>query len=265
MIKGKHSIVSITMARKAMVLFAVFVFGFNAIAQAPKETIDKYVKENSEKAIDQMITFKIPASVILAQAIFESNCGESYLAKKSNNHFGIKCHTEWGGDTIVKSDDTLNECFRKYNSIDDSYTDHSMFLRSRARYSNLFKLSASDYKGWCFGLKTSGYATYWAYAQELIKVIEENKLYEFDGAVAIEPVNYVNTITENILPNNFSLQHITLEDFVSSEALFIEESDVLIKSLDFIIEDEITEMVENYRYSKPVSHQNNTGLEEITI
>lgn len=181
------------MIRKALRIFQqkgkicvafVMLFAFlscKLLAQPPQFKIYNYIETYSLIAIQQMANYKIPASVTLAQAIYESSSGSSALAQKSNNHFGIKCHTTWIGDTIIKNDDTLNECFRRYDKITDSYLDHSFFLSSRPRYAALFKLSLYDYKGWCLGLKETGYATSPSYAQQLIKIIEENKLYELDG------------------------------------------------------------------------------------
>jgi uncharacterized FlgJ-related protein len=172
-------------SRLFLLVSAIFNLGFFSStrlnAQPPQFKIYTYIETYSVIAIQQMIAHKIPASVTLAQAIYESSSGTSQLARKSNNHFGIKCHVAWLGDTIVKTDDTLNECFRKYPSITESYTDHSIFLASRVRYSALFNLELMDYKAWCMGLKEAGYATSPSYAQQLIKIIEENKLYELDG------------------------------------------------------------------------------------
>jgi LysM repeat protein len=127
----------------------------------------------------------IPASIIMAQACLESDNGNSMLAVKANNHFGIKCHTTWDGEVIYHDDDRAKECFRKYDTPEGSFFDHSDFLRYRDRYAGLFSLSATDYKGWAHGLKKAGYATNPVYAELLIKIIEENKLYELDK----EPVN----------------------------------------------------------------------------
>lgn len=149
-------------------------------AQTTAEKIKEYIAQHKEQAIDQMVLFNIPASITMAQAIKESAYGTSALAKESNNHFGIKCHREWGGESTLKDDDSLNECFRKYNSIEDSYFDHSMFLRSRPRYAHLFNLNVTDYFGWCIGLKRAGYATASNYTDELLYIIEIYDLHELD-------------------------------------------------------------------------------------
>jgi LysM repeat protein len=122
----------------------------------------------------------VPASITLAQGMIESNYGRSTLAREGNNHFGIKCHNDWTGPTIRHHDDRRNECFRKYKRPEDSYYDHSDFLKTGSRYSFLFNLPATDYKGWARGLKKAGYATDPDYANMLIRKIEENNLYNFD-------------------------------------------------------------------------------------
>jgi LysM repeat protein len=128
-----------------------------------------------------MLRNKIPASITLAQGILESGAGNSELVKKGNNHFGIKCHG-WTGRTVHKDDDAKQECFRAYNNAQESYEDHSKFLTKNKRYSQLFSLSITDYKGWARGLKACGYATNPNYAPMLINLIELYKLYEYDRA-----------------------------------------------------------------------------------
>jgi LysM repeat protein len=144
--------------------------------QAQKE----YIKKFKDDAVKEMYLHHIPASIVLAQAILESNSGRSELATNANNHFGIKCKKEWGGDSYLKDDDEQGECFRKYNNVLESYSDHSIFLLSRVRYAFLFQISLSDYRAWCFGLKEAGYATDPNYAYSLINIIEKHELYQFD-------------------------------------------------------------------------------------
>lgn len=131
-------------------------------------------------AIEEMKLYKIPASVTLAQGILETSSGNSVLAREANNHFGIKCKKEWVGDKYYYDDDAKQECFRKYKSDTDSYRDHSIFLSTRQYYKSLFLLDTCDYKGWAYGLKKAGYATEPLYAEMLIKIIEENKLFNYD-------------------------------------------------------------------------------------
>jgi len=145
---------------------------FTGFAQYTKADIYNYVETYKGIAIEKMVEYKIPASITLAQGVFESACGTSRLAKEGNNHFGIKCHKEWEGDTIQYDDDELQECFRKYLKVEDSYSDHSQFLISRPRYENLFTLDIMDYKGWAHELKEAGYATNPKYATNLINLIE---------------------------------------------------------------------------------------------
>ena len=140
----------------------------------------QYIKKYAPLAVLEMHKYDIPASVTLAQGILESGNGRSQLASKSNNHFGIKCHTGWKGAKVYHDDDEKGECFRKYKYVQSSYKDHSEFLSGRRRYASLFKLRKSDYKGWAKGLKKAGYATDKKYPKKLIKIIEEYKLYEFD-------------------------------------------------------------------------------------
>lgn len=142
---------------------------------------NQYIKQYKDLAVEHMHKYKIPASITLAQGLLESGAGQSTLARKSNNHFGIKCHSDWRGGRVYHDDDRRGECFRKYKRVEDSYTDHSKFLAERSRYERLFKLNIKDYKGWARGLQKCGYATDRAYANKLIKVIEDYELYVFDA------------------------------------------------------------------------------------
>lgn len=142
---------------------------------------DEYINSWKDEAIYQMVIHKIPASITLAQGILESGDGNSRLAREGNNHFGIKCHTDWTGDKIFEDDDAKGECFRKYKNAHESYEDHSLFLTQRKRYESLFNLEADDYKGWAKGLKTCGYATNPKYPELLVGIIEQFKLYEYDN------------------------------------------------------------------------------------
>ena len=139
-----------------------------------------YIRKYAPIAVKEMHESKIPASITLAQGILESGRGRSELALKSNNHFGIKCHTQWKGARVYHDDDEKGECFRKYQYVQTSYEDHSAFLSKRKRYSFLFKYGLKEYKRWAKGLKKAGYATDKKYPNKLIKIIENYKLYEFD-------------------------------------------------------------------------------------
>ena len=150
-----------------------------AATQRKIPSYEKYIKTYSALAIEQQKKYKIPASITLAQGLLESGAGQSDLARRSNSHFGIKCHSDWRGGRVYHDDDLRGECFRKYKRVEDSYEDHSKFLK-RSRYDRLFQLKITDYKGWARGLQKCGYATDRAYANKLIKVIEDYELYRYD-------------------------------------------------------------------------------------
>lgn len=147
------------------------------------ESIDEYISTFSEIAQMEMKAYGIPASITLAQGLLESGYGKGELALKTNNHFGIKCHTGWEGDFDYHDDDAKGECFRKYNHPMYSFRDHSVFLTTRDRYAFLFSYSNTDYKRWAHGLRKAGYATDKRYPQKLIYLIEKHQLYKFDGEV----------------------------------------------------------------------------------
>jgi flagellum-specific peptidoglycan hydrolase FlgJ len=144
-----------------------------------KQTL-AYIRKYAPIAVKEMHQNKIPASITLAQGILESGRGRSELALKSNNHFGIKCHTQWKGERVYHDDDEKGECFRKYQFVETSYDDHSAFLTQRKRYSFLFNYDVKDYKKWARGLKKAGYATDKKYPNKLINIIESYQLFEFD-------------------------------------------------------------------------------------
>jgi len=160
-----------------LILFLLLILScFSSFfAQSPEAYIQKY----SSIAQEQMREYGIPASITLAQGILESGSGKSKLASEGNNHFGIKCHDTWNGATMHLDDDAPNECFRKYKSVDQSFEDHSLFLK-KPRYQELFGLEITDYKGWAQGLKKCGYATSPTYAKSLIDLIEKYNLTQFD-------------------------------------------------------------------------------------
>lgn len=173
---------------RILFLTAVLAFALNTEAEGQRKipSYEKYIKQYSDIAIRHQKKYRIPASITLAQGIFESGAGQSVLARKSNNHFGIKCHSDWGGKRVYHDDDYKGECFRKYPKVEDSYEDHALFLVNRPRYAPLFKLNIKDYKGWAKGLQKCGYATDRAYANKLIKVIEDYELYRYDSAKGIK-------------------------------------------------------------------------------
>ena len=172
--------------KKIFVLIIIFTSSCSSlktisdVENTVEQKINFYVKKYAPAATKNMRFFKIPASITLAQGILESGYGEGTLAKKANNHFGIKCHKEWKGKSITHDDDEKDECFRSYKNPLRSYRDHSLFLVDRDRYSSLFTLNRKDYKGWAVGLKAAGYATDPKYADKLISLIERFNLTRFD-------------------------------------------------------------------------------------
>jgi LysM repeat protein len=162
-------------------LFVYFFFAIQSGAQSSgKMTREDYIRAYKDFAVKEMGRSGVPASITLAQGMLESDNGNSRLAVRGNNHFGIKCHNGWKGKRIYHDDDHRNECFRKYNSVFESYEDHSDFLRNGSRYAFLFELDPLDYRSWARGLKKAGYATNPAYAERLIKIIEDNNLHKYD-------------------------------------------------------------------------------------
>jgi len=158
-------------------LFASLAFK-NSFAQLDPAVV-QYIKNYKELAIEEMQRTGIPASIKLAQGIHETSAGTSDLVRRSNNHFGLKCKSEWTGMTVKHTDDAPNECFRKYESSKDSYKDQSNYLKNSPRYASLFDLDPTDYKAWAFGLKKAGYATNPKYSQVLIKLIENYDLQDY--------------------------------------------------------------------------------------
>lgn len=162
-----------------IIIYSVpFVAVFSQIRR--NSAYQTYIDLYKDLAIEEMVRHKIPASITLAQGLLESAAGRSELARKGNNHFGIKCHG-WTGRRVYYDDDERNECFRAYDNVSQSFEDHSMFLSKQNRYSRLFRLSMTDYKGWARGLKACGYATNPRYADKLIEIIELYELYKFDN------------------------------------------------------------------------------------
>lgn len=162
--------------KKLLTVVSVFFIN-NAIAQTISPT--DYIAQYKDLAIREMKRMGIPASITLAQGILETESGNSVLVKKSNNHFGIKCKSSWTASGVTHDDDAIGECFRQYKSAEDSYRDHSNFLRGSQRYAFLFKLAADDYRGWAYGLKKAGYATNPRYPEILIKNIEQFNLNQY--------------------------------------------------------------------------------------
>ena len=183
-----------------------------------QEYIDKY----KDLAIEEMAEYHIPASITLAQGLLESGAGKSYLSRQGNNHFGIKSHG-WQGRTIRHDDDAKQESFRAYNSVKESYEDHSRFLANRDRYQRLFQLSPTDYKGWAHGLKACGYATNPSYANRLIAIIETYQLYEYDKVKPVRNTDVNLAVTEYKAPV-LTQKHIIL-NYNNNKYLYARQGD----------------------------------------
>ena len=186
-------------------LITIFPFAVSAQRYAART---EYIEKYKDVAIREMHEYGIPASITLAQACLESGDGKSRLAKEGNNHFGIKCHNDWNGKIMHHDDDAKGECFRVYAYAEESFKDHSIFLRYRQRYAFLFDLDTKDYKGWAHGLKKAGYATNPQYAPILIKIIEDYELYRYDSKVprtgaATAPRQTIETKTGVVDIDNF--------------------------------------------------------------
>jgi len=169
------------------------------------DVVSGYVLQYKDIAMSNMKTYGIPASIILAQGILESGAGRGRLAENANNHFGIKCHADWLGDSVNHDDDSSQECFRKYNRASESFKDHALFLTSRGRYSALFELDKDDYKAWAKGLRKAGYATDPKYPDKLISYIERYDLAQYDAQVLgtrYVPVDNQNSRSVSISSRN---------------------------------------------------------------
>ncbi|MEO7209969.1 MAG: glucosaminidase domain-containing protein [Chitinophagaceae bacterium] len=180
------------MIRKLILLFSVCtLFQATLFAQTSNSLPQQYIEKYKELAINEMIRTGVPAAITLAQGILESGSGQSDLALRSNNHFGIKCKLEWTGDKVYQDDDEANECFRSYPTVEDSYRDHSDFLKNRSNYAFLFNIPPTDFESWCKGLKKAGYATSPAYPKMLMDVINKYNLQDYT-LLALERMNGKN-------------------------------------------------------------------------
>ena len=205
----------------AILIFSNSTYGINNISRI------QYRDMWSSLAVKQMSQFKIPASIKLAQAILESASGNSYLANQANNHFGIKCHS-WNGKEIYLNDDKKGECFRVYEKVEDSYSDHSKFLTNNKRYAFLFQYQIDDYKSWAIGLKKAGYATDPKYPKLLISIIEKLELFKFDSYPKIKRKP---TILKNSLKGDKNLTELIFlkfkDDYVSFPLINVKEINLI--------------------------------------
>ena len=175
---------------------------------AQRITPEEYIQTYKDIAIQEMKTHKIPASITLAQGLLESGAGNSALAREAKNHFGIKCHKGWEGDTYYMDDDEKNECFRSYDDVEQSFRDHSEFLCGRTRYAALFDLDITDYEGWAKGLKAAGYATNPKYAQLLIDRINLYDLAQYDQiALGLLAESEVEPVDPEVVEEYFELAY----------------------------------------------------------
>jgi len=159
--------------KKIILIWALIAMSWTIYAQqALDSNYLAYIERYKYVVIAQQEEFKIPAAISMAQALLESSAGKSELATMANNHFGIKCTSDWRWETFQHDDDAKAECFRKYYTAEDSFIDHSLFLKNRPRYASLFTLDSTDYQGWAQGLSACGYATDPKYPQKLINLIE---------------------------------------------------------------------------------------------
>lgn len=172
--------------KRVLIAFALALLCLCGAGAGDTTPQQRYVEKYAPMAVREMLRSGVPASITLAQGMLESGNGESKLATKGKNHFGIKCHKGWTGKSMKVDDDARGECFRVYDSVEESYRDHSDFLRYRDRYKFLFDLDRTDYKGWAYGLKKAGYATDPSYAAKLIRYIEDNNLSRFDVLKEVE-------------------------------------------------------------------------------
>ncbi len=189
------------------IYIGIALFFSIANVSAQRLSVQDYVATYKDAAIAQMKRLGVPASIILAQGILETENGNSDLVKKSNNHFGIKCKSTWTGMSVSHTDDAPNECFRKYNTAEESYADHSNYLYNTPRYASLFKLASTDYKGWAYGLKKAGYATNPRYPEILISNIEKYNLQQYNFETG--------TLTASPVPINTGVEPTTRSDEVN--------------------------------------------------
>jgi len=201
------------------VLTVVFTMVFQ-MAYSQKMTTEEYIEKYKYVAIKEMFEYKIPASITLAQGILESGSGNSRLAREANNHFGIKCHSDWQGGKIYKDDDRKNECFRVYASAEQSFRDHSLFLSTKNRYKFLFDYKITNYKAWAKGLKKAGYATNPKYPKLLIGIIQEHDLNKYDK---ISKKEFEKMLEKNNVVINDSI------DFSNQDSLQILNIDTVVE------------------------------------
>ena len=182
------------------------------------DVVVRYIAQFKDIAMGNMKNYGIPASIILAQGILESGAGKGDLALTANNHFGIKCHKDWTGESVKHDDDAAQECFRKYNDPSESFKDHALFLTGRSRYSNLFTLEKGDYKAWARGLRAAGYATDPKYPEKLISYIERYNLHQYDNQVL--GTNYTPITKQPIVLASIENQDMSLYEVQKGDTFY---------------------------------------------
>jgi LysM repeat protein len=214
---------------KKFIFLLLILLSFTGLSYSQKDPRLEYIMKYEKLAIKEMTRSGIPASIILAQACLESGDGKSKLAQMSNNHFGIKCKSDWAGETILYDDDLKNECFRSYPTVEESYLDHTRFLRQSPRYAWLFDFDRTDYKAWAKGLLKSGYATSVYYEKQLIKIIEEYQLHKLDKQwseaelINFEPLALKPTETRDLIINPYRLHKVEIRNRLST--IIVHEGD----------------------------------------
>ncbi|MFV8268359.1 glucosaminidase domain-containing protein [Flavobacterium sp. GT2N3] len=199
------------------------------------DIVSLYISQYKDAAMGNMRSYGIPASIILAQGILESGAGRGNLAMNANNHFGIKCHEGWTGETVQHDDDSPQECFRKYDNPSESFNDHALFLTGRSRYAKLFGFSKDDYKAWARGLRAAGYATDPKYPDKLISYIERYHLDQYDSQVL--DVNYVSNEKQMVEESTVAYKNLVINSMAS---YVVEKGDTLYsisKKFELRIED----------------------------
>ena len=242
--------------KKTVLLFFTFLITRFAFAQNNQSVLD-YIQQYKNIAMEEMQRTGVPAAIILAQGINESQAGHSELAIETNNHFGIKCKAEWTGSVFYYDDDAKNECFRSYPCADDSYRDHSDFLAARPNYRFLFSLDPLNYKAWCYGLKRAGYATSNSYSTRLIKTIEDYNLEQYSELA----LNKTNTGENDIAGNNDILKDDISEGNNQTQALSL--SNEIIKEEDASAKEEnvsVQAIIPQNNYPAGIFTINNTKV-----
>ena len=260
---------------RSIFLFAILLFSITGAKAQSAEFINDYITRFRDIAINEMKRTGVPASIKLAQGIHESMAGQSDLVSRSNNHFGIKCKSNWKGESVSHTDDAPDECFRKYADPEESYKDHSDFLRNNQRYSFLFNLDPADYEAWAKGLKKAGYATNPRYPQLIIKLIDDYNLQHFSliamGKVADDKQRWVvmdessrnkNVLTTPMLhKEKISVQHVNTINQYPADVFKINSTKVIFakKGTSFL------SVAQQHNISLSKLFEYNDGMKEMSI